>query len=302
MKIFLARNKVQAGPYTLEEVNIMLSSGAVVLDDLMWHAGMNGWQKIGDVTGGQLSYQPNTTNLQSANQSAQPSSQRGFGDNVEFKTHADKRVSVAELYGKKTDTSITPNQTSVVRTADKVGLTYATLSSRCLALAVNLTLFIIAFLPFISSLVKLNPDQQKMTTGSFEARMAYAQTLAEQIPTQVATMTLLMLGGYFLIQLLLITMRGQSFGKLVTGIRAVDEKTGKLPSFGALVGVRTILLLVIYWLAMALPFNLALVLVAVNYFLAAKSDKKQGWHDRLAKTVIVKAHSDQLNKTKTHNK
>ncbi|MFA9485617.1 MULTISPECIES: RDD family protein [unclassified Moraxella] len=304
MKIFLARNKVQAGPYTLEEVNIMLSSGAVVLDDLMWHAGMNGWQKIGDVTGGQLSYQPNTTNLQSANQSAQPSSQRGFGDNVEFKTHADKRVSVDELYGRQPINPAKPNPSNSLngKVHHPSETVYASIGSRFLALAINMTLFLVAFMPFISGLMKLNPDRQLMTTGNFESRMAYAQTLAEQIPTQVATMTLLMLGGYFLIQLLLIIMRGQSFGKLVTGIRAVDEKTGKLPSFGALIGVRTILLLVIYWLAMALPFNLALVLVAVNYFLAAKSDKKQGWHDRLAKTVIVKAHSDQLNKTKTHNK
>ncbi|MDO4441183.1 MAG: RDD family protein [Moraxella sp.] len=296
MKIYLARNNVQAGPYTLEEVNAMLASGAVVLDDLAWHSGMSQWQRLGDLTGGQYHYNP-------TNQPMNTPPTHGFGDNVELRQSSPQRVSVAELYGKKTET-LTPQAPLhhiTANTAKEAELTYATLGSRCLALAVNLTLFIVAFLPFISSLVKLNPDQQKMTTGSLEARMAYAQTLAEQIPSQVATMTLLMLGGFFLIQFLLIVMRGQSFGKLVTGIRAVDEKTGKLPSFGALVGARTILLFVIYWLAMTLPFNLALVLVAVNYFLAAKSDKKQGWHDRLAKTIVVKAHASQLDKTKPQN-
>lgn len=305
MKIFLARNKVQAGPYTLEEVNIMLSSGAVVLDDLMWHAGMNGWQKIGDVTGGQLSYQPDTTNLQSANQSAQPSSQRGFGDNVDFKSEKDQRVSVAELYGRKPvepSTMLPPKSTpafsKVSSTTDANEVVYASIGSRFLALAINLVLFIIAFLPFLSAMVKLNPDQQKMTTGSFESRMAYAQTLAEQISSQVAMMTLMMVGGFILIQLILIVMRGQSFGKLVMGIRAVSQSTKKIPPFTSLVGVRTLLLVVIYWIASAMPFNLALVLVGVNYFMASTNDKKQGWHDRIANTIVVKAHPSQLDKTK----
>ncbi len=35
MQIFLARNNVQAGPYNLEQLNIMLASGEVLLDDLM---------------------------------------------------------------------------------------------------------------------------------------------------------------------------------------------------------------------------------------------------------------------------
>ncbi|MCL1622649.1 RDD family protein [Moraxella sp. Tifton1] len=298
MKIFLARNKVQAGPYTLEEVNIMLSSGAVVLDDLMWHSGMNGWQKIGDVTGGQLSYQPNTTNLQSANQSAQPSIQRGFGDNVEFKTHADKRVSVDELYGRQPINPAKPNPSNSLngKVHHPSETVYASIGSRFLALAINMTLFLVAFMPFISGLMKLNPDRQLMTTGSFEARMAYAKKLAEQLPSQVTTMTLLLLGGFFIVQLMLIVMRGQSFGKLVTGIRVLDAKTGQLPSLGSLLGMRTMLLVVIYWLASVLPFNIAFLLLGVHYFMAASDHKKQGWHDRIAKTVVVKASPDQLNK------
>ena len=48
MQIFLARNNVQAGPYTLDQLNIMLTSGEVVLDDLMWHEGLANWQRLGD--------------------------------------------------------------------------------------------------------------------------------------------------------------------------------------------------------------------------------------------------------------
>lgn len=293
MKIYLARNNIQAGPYTLDELNAMLASGSVILDDLMWHTGMANWQKIGEMTGGQPMYQPAS---QPSDKPEQGGLRGGFGDNVELKSEKSQRVSVAELYGRKPSQTDTPalTQASVPTASDE--LVYASVGSRFLALAINMTLFIVAFLPFVSALMQLNPDQQKMTTGGFEARMRYAQTLAEQIPSQAATMTLMMVGGFFLIQLILIIMRGQSFGKLVTGIRAVDETTGKVPSVGRLLGVRTILLLVIYWVASAMPFNIAFLLVGVHYFMATTNPKKQGWHDRLAKTVVVKAQANQLKK------
>lgn len=297
MKIYLARNNIQAGPYTLDELNAMLASGSVILDDLMWHAGMANWQKIGEMTGGQLVYRPaGITGVSQPTVAQATQAQQGFGDNVELKSEKSQRVSVAELYGRKPSQTDTPalTQASVPTSSDE--LVYASVGSRFLALAINMTLFIVAFLPFVSALMQLNPDQQKMTTGGFEARMRYAQTLAEQIPSQAATMTLMMVGGFFLIQLILIIMRGQSFGKLVAGIRAVDETTGKVPSVGRLLGVRTILLLVIYWVASAMPFNIAFLLVGVHYFMATTNPKKQGWHDRLAKTVVVKAQANQLKK------
>lgn len=297
MKIYLARNNIQAGPYTLDELNAMLASGSVILDDLMWHSGMVNWQKIGEMTGGQPMYQPAS---QPSDKPEQGGLRGGFGDNVELKAadNGSQRVSVAELYGRKPSETNTPIPTSAQSTISTASdeLVYASVGSRFLALAINMTLFIVAFLPFVSALMQLNPDQQKMTTGGFETRMRYAQTLAEQIPSQAATMTLMMVGGFFLIQLILIIMRGQSFGKLVTGIRAVDETTGKVPSVGRLLGVRTILLLVIYWVASAMPFNIAFLLVGVHYFMATTNPKKQGWHDRLAKTVVVKAQANQLKK------
>ena len=61
MQIFLARNNVQAGPYNLEQLNIMLASGEVLLDDLMWHEGLDQWQRVGNLTNNQTVYRP--TNL-----------------------------------------------------------------------------------------------------------------------------------------------------------------------------------------------------------------------------------------------
>ncbi|OOR87247.1 hypothetical protein B0181_10650 [Moraxella caviae] len=330
MKIYLARNNVQAGPYTLEELNIMLSSGEVRLDDLAWHSGMANWQTLGELTQGQYHYAPNAPAVPvEPVQQPTNTTPAAFGDNVDFRAQnqtnqasqtnqnaGERRVSVAELYGRKeaepqnthnatsqtnqtVHTQNTAWQTKSVSKSDG-GIEYASVGTRFLATCINLALFIVALLPFLMAFMNLNPDPEKMNAGDFEARMAYAQTLAEQLPSQVGMMTFAMLGAFFLIQFLLIILRGQSFGKLLTGIRVVSESTGKLPTFGALVGVRTIVLLVIYWLASAMPVfvNAALILLVVNYFLAAKNPKKQGWHDRLAKTIIVKAKPEQLDKSK----
>ena len=56
MQIFLARNNVQAGPYSLDQLNIMLASGEVLLDDLMWHEGLDRWQRVGNLTNNQTVY------------------------------------------------------------------------------------------------------------------------------------------------------------------------------------------------------------------------------------------------------
>lgn len=58
MQIFLARNNVQAGPYDLDQLNIMLASGEVTLDDLVWHDGLDQWQRVGNLTGNQHTYRP----------------------------------------------------------------------------------------------------------------------------------------------------------------------------------------------------------------------------------------------------
>lgn len=58
MQIYLARNNQQAGPYTLEQLNQMLTSQQVLLTDLVWHEGMTEWKALGELTQGKLVYQP----------------------------------------------------------------------------------------------------------------------------------------------------------------------------------------------------------------------------------------------------
>ena len=58
MQIYLARNNQQAGPYSLDQLNQMLSSQQVLLTDLVWHGGMSEWKTLGELTQGKLVYEP----------------------------------------------------------------------------------------------------------------------------------------------------------------------------------------------------------------------------------------------------
>ena len=317
MKIYLARNNVQAGPYTLDELNTMLASGEVLLDDLVWHAPMSQWQRLGDLTDNQLHYQP--AQAQPVGQSqpaAAKEAPRGFGDNVDFKptatdqTSPQKRISVAELYGKKPADE--PNQHLRPTHADQTSKTHpsatlvdqqealASIGSRFLAVVINFVLFLLTLLPFLQQFMALDPDPERLNLGDMAARMEYARQLAAQIPAETMTLSSLLLLGYVLVQMILIIARGQSFGKLLVGIRTVDVETFDKPNFLKLVILRIVVLFVIYQFASALPIpiNMALILLMINYFIAGRNPKKQGWHDKLAGTTVVKTSAVPFKKGK----
>lgn len=64
-------------------------------------------------------------------------------------------------------------------------------------------------------------------------------------------------------------------GKMAVGAKIVDDKTGKTPSVGQLIGRYFA-----YFLS-TLPLCLGFIWVAFD-------GKKQGWHDKLAGTVVVR--------------
>ncbi len=317
MKIYLARNNVQAGPYTLDELNTMLASGEVLLDDLAWHAPMSQWQRLGDLTDNQLHYQP--AQAQPVGQSqpaAAKEAPRGFGDNVDFKptatdqTSPQKRISVAELYGKKPADE--PNQHLRPTHTDQTSKTHpsatvvdqqaalASIGSRFLAVVINFVLFLLTLLPFLQQFMALDPDPERLNLGDIAARMEYARQLATQIPAETMTLSSLLLLGYVLVQMILIIVRGQSFGKLLVGIRTVDVETFDKPNFLKRVILRIVVLFVIYQFASALPIpiNMALILLMINYFIAGRNPKRQGWHDKLAGTTVVKTSAVPFKKGK----
>lgn len=286
MKIYLARNNVQAGPYSLEQVNDMLKSGEVLLTDLAWHEGMKEWQALGILTAGQLSYHP-------------------------LEPKVTRRVSVAELYGtsieKPADTS--PTSLPEPQSSDdwqgrhaKAPISMkdwvpASLASRLLATAINGMLFFVALYPLMKQMAGLM-DPTKMNAGSLAQRMTYAESLAQKIPHNAVGLSLILLLALVLVQAILVVKQGRSLGKLITGIYVVDDATRTLPSVVQGFWLRGVLVFIVYWVGSLFGANIILVLV--NYVMAALHKEKRGWHDRLAKTIVVTAPKDSK-KTKVHS-
>lgn len=317
MQIFLARNNVQAGPYQLEQLNIMLASGEVLLDDLMWHEGLAQWQRVGDLTNNQTVYRPTGANTPEVNDSI-INNVTVFPEDTN-KAKDDKSVSLDRLYGKperpknvKADMTTNRHQTphnnvslnkstlkKAVADNDKVvgNVVLAPIMSRVLATALNGLLYILAILPLVMALTKMDVDYTKFQNiQDMDAAYQYSMTLMESLPSSTLMMSQVMVFGLFALQLVFITMRGQSLGKLITGIRVVDQTTHRLPSFIKLIGTRTLLLFIIYNLLFSFTSFLGFVIIAIHYYMASKSPENIGWHDKLAKTLVVKADSSQLAK------
>ena len=321
MQIFLARNNVQAGPYTLDQLNIMLASGEVVLDDLMWHEGLDQWQRVGNLTNNQTYYRPAPIVSADHNDSIINNVTIFPEDSASSTSKDDKAVSLDRLYGKPerpadnakntkldmtTNRQYTPNKnvslnkSAAVKAAspkDKVvgNVVLAPIMSRVLATALNGLLYILAILPLVMALTKMDVDYTKFQNiQDMDAAYQYSMTLMESIPSSTLMMSQVMVFGLFALQLVFITLRGQSLGKLITGIRVVDQSTHRLPSFSKLIGMRTLLLFIIYNLLFSFTSFLGFVVIIVHYYMASKSPENIGWHDKLAKTLVVKADNSQL--------
>ena len=321
MQIFLARNNVQAGPYTLDQLNIMLASGEVVLDDLMWHEGLDQWQRVGNLTNNQTYYRPAPIVSADHNDSIINNVTIFPEDSASSTSKDDKAVSLDRLYGKPerpaenakntkldmtTNRQYTPNKnvslnkSGTVKAAspkDKVvgNVVLAPIMSRVLATAINGLLYVLAILPLVMALTKMDVDYTKFQNiQDMDAAYQYSMTLMESIPSSTLMISQVMVFGLFALQLVFITLRGQSLGKLITGIRVVDQSTHRLPSFSKLIGMRTLLLFIIYNLLFSFTSFLGFVVIIVHYYMASKSPENIGWHDKLAKTLVVKADNSQL--------
>ena len=67
-------------------------------------------------------------------------------------------------------------------------------------------------------------------------------------------------------------------GKIAIGARIVDARTGQPPSTGQLVG-------------RYLGYYLSTLVLFLGFIWVAFDERKQGWHDKLAGTVVVRARN-----------
>ncbi len=267
MQIYLARNNVQAGPYTLEQLNAMLASGEVYLSDLIWHVGMENWKTVGEVTGGKLLYQPNAN---------RPMPQI----NLTPTTHHQPNWLKKDNSQKGIDVSHARKQ-----------LDLASIPSRIFASLIDFFLFILSLMPLSIALIN-SPSFAKLesivASGQTKLTTAQQAELLAVIPDHILLLTNLLVWGLLIAQILLLVKRGQTLGKMAMGIRILDINSNAIPTITNIILLRTILINVIYTLS---TFGLFFFIIDILIMLTNKN--RQSLHDKLAKTYVVRADDTQ---------
>jgi uncharacterized RDD family membrane protein YckC len=193
MQIYLARNNEQAGPYTLDQLNSMLTADQVVLTDLAWHDGMDTWQPLSQLTGGRKYYAP--AQMAAPFSSAPPMS-NAAATTATLATQGKTNIALAPL---------------------------ATIGQRILGTVIDNVLTLVSMSPLFSH---LNLAAMSEQSGSMDGMAA----LMGNVPDMSLIVTLLLLLGIATAQTVLIIRKGQSIGKLILGTRIVDEQSGLRPN------------------------------------------------------------------------
>ena len=253
MQIYLARNNQQAGPYTLEQLNQMLTSQQVLLTDLVWHKGMTEWKALGELTQGKLVYQPIGYN-------PAPSEPTPFQNQDVHQVKIEKKAALNNEL--------------------------ASIPTRVLAKVIDLLLWLPAaaipsFFLKAEQFNELSEIQQKMqATDSPNQAVQLQQQLFTLIPMEawqaMFVYILIMLG----IQAFMLAKSGQSIGKKLTKIKIVDAETGEKVSLMRAFTLRSFIFIILNMLFMPI--------ITIIDHIFALSEKRQTLHDKLAKTKVVK--------------
>ena len=253
MQIYLARNNQQAGPYTLEQLNQMLTSQQVLLTDLVWHEGMTEWKALGELTQGKLVYQPIGYN-------PAPSEPTHFQNQNVHQVKIEKKAALNNEL--------------------------ASIPTRVLAKVIDLLLWLPAaaipsFFLKAEQFNELSEIQQKMqATDSPNQAVQLQQQLFTLIPMEawqaMFIYILIMLG----IQAFMLAKSGQSIGKKLTKIKIVDAETGEKVSLMRAFTLRSFIFIILNMLFMPI--------ITIIDHIFALSEKRQTLHDKLAKTKVVK--------------
>ena len=253
MQIYLARNNQQAGPYTLEQLNQMLTSQQVLLTDLVWHEGMTEWKALGELTQGKLVYQPIGYN-------PAPPEPTPFQNQDVHQVKIEKKAALNNEL--------------------------ASIPTRVLAKVIDLLLWLPAaaipsFFLKAEQFNELSEIQQKMqATDSPNQAVQLQQQLFTLIPMEawqaMFVYILIMLG----IQAFMLAKSGQSIGKKLTKIKIVDAETGEKVSLMRAFTLRSFIFIILNMLFMPI--------ITIIDHIFALSEKRQTLHDKLAKTKVVK--------------
>lgn len=265
MQIYLARNNEQAGPYSLEQVNQMLASGQVVLTDLAWHEGMSEWKPLGDLTNGQLVYQPPFSPFQ--NQTVQ------------------SRSEAATTLSSQQNKSAWANHNQPARST--VAFQLASVNKRVLAKIIDILLLWLPSSFIFSQFV--SPEFMRQYQAIAGQSVMPTPTQQEQMLNLLGTLpsTAYWAVGiyallYFAGQAFLLYKSGQSVGKKALKIKIIDEQNGQIPQLTRSFLIRSIVFIIINYFA----FFFIIIDFAFIF-----SERRRTLHDRLAKTLVVDANN-----------
>ena len=302
MHIFLARNGVQAGPYTLEQLNQMLATGQVLLTDLMWHQGMDNWNTVNAMTDGQFFYRPTIDESLpvDTHQREQPASDEADYIINNTPTPSEDAENVWDRYSANNPYK-SPNPTKVTLTKKlgskqdiahaKKQLDLASIGSRIAAKLVDTLLMVLASSPlFISLYNSPNFDKLLKWAEAGQTRLTSAQQmeLMSALPEHILLLTNILVWGLIIAQVLLLMRRGQSIGKMIMGIRILDRKSNAIPGFFNLIIMRGLFTTLAYSLSI-----FGLVVLVIDLVMMLTSKERLSLHDKIAKTYVVRADDTQ---------
>lgn len=257
MQIYLARNNQQAGPYSLEQINQMLSSQQVLLTDLAWHQGMTEWKALGELTQGKLVYEPVGY--------IPPTSPVSEVNSTPYENPTINKINISKKNENIQDASF---------------------NSRILAKILDLSLwFPAAAIPSFflneTQVAQLSEIQQKMQNASSSAQAVKLQEeLFTLIPIEAWQMMFVYIIIMLAIQAFFLAKSGQSLGKKLLKIKIVDAENGAKVSLVRIFLLRSVLFIILNFILM--PF------VTIVDHLFGLNKKRQTLHDKLAKTKVIK--------------
>ncbi len=165
---------------------------------------------------------------------------------------------------------VTPAVTSIPVSNPVQEVQYATTGSRILAsiidgVVIAIPTFIISFIiGFITSAVSVNSADTTLAT-----MISFITNLIVYVLTQIYYV-------YF------IGSKGQTVGKMAMKIKVVKEDDNSVPGYGSA------------FLREVIGKLLSSIVFSLGYFWMIWDVKKQGWHDKIAHTIVVKVQTSDL--------
>lgn len=310
MQIYLARNNQQAGPYTLEQLNSMMTSGQVLLTDLAWHEGMENWQQLGMITGGITHYNgklpPHLITESALHQdSVNNISVTNDASNIVDNLNADNQTTTnQDIVQPSNNKASIPTETNAYATpasfsnADsskiKVEITEMQLASKGKRLGSTMFDFVLFVACFIPIMRYLKIPKELAENPSLEKQMQLAQEMILSIPPSTIAFTNIAVLSVIIMQIMLLIFRGQTLGKVLTGIRVVDESSLKITSAGTIIFKRFLLVFVVFYFLLILTGPLAFAIYAMFIWFSKNGVLP---HDKLAGTIVLEANPYQLRKS-----